>query len=73
MEGPSIVYESRISELEAQLTQIRIDLKKSQDESEMYKRRLLGEGLPLDSSEPDTIRQQLENLKRYDIAMEMYS
>ncbi|KAF4523449.1 hypothetical protein B566_EDAN010382 [Ephemera danica] len=64
MEGPSIVYESRISELEAQLTQVRIDLKKSQDETDLYKRRLLGEGLPLDSNEPDTVRHQLDQLKR---------
>ncbi|XP_060520123.1 serologically defined colon cancer antigen 8 homolog isoform X2 [Cylas formicarius] len=32
LEGPSIVYESRISELEAQLTQAKIDLKKALEE-----------------------------------------
>ncbi|XP_044590403.1 serologically defined colon cancer antigen 8 homolog isoform X1 [Cotesia glomerata] len=35
IEGPSIMYESRISELEAQLTQARIELKKAQEESQL--------------------------------------
>lgn len=30
LEGPNIVFESRIAELEAQLTQSKIDLKKVQ-------------------------------------------
>lgn len=40
LEGPSIVYESRISELEAQLTQSRIELKKSQEENQSLMQKL---------------------------------
>ncbi|KAK0161838.1 hypothetical protein PV327_008248 [Microctonus hyperodae] len=34
IEGPNIMYESRISELEAQLTQAKIELKKAQEENQ---------------------------------------
>ncbi|GJQ84229.1 hypothetical protein Trydic_g2897 [Trypoxylus dichotomus] len=61
LEGPTIVFESRISELEAQLTQTKIDLKKAQDENETFKRKLsdgtYGEGL-------DSYKKQVENLQR---------
>lgn len=40
LEGPSIVFESRISELEAQLTQTKIDLRKALEETESYKKKL---------------------------------
>ncbi|KAI4472113.1 serologically defined colon cancer antigen 8 [Holotrichia oblita] len=61
LEGPTIVFESRISELEAQLTQTKIDLKKAQDENETFKRKvsdgMYGEGL-------DSCKKQVENLQR---------
>jgi serologically defined colon cancer antigen 8 len=34
LEGPSIVFESRISELEAQLTQARLELRKAREENQ---------------------------------------
>ena len=40
LEGPSIVFESRISELEAQLTQARIELKKVREENQANLKRL---------------------------------
>ncbi|XP_043279349.1 serologically defined colon cancer antigen 8 homolog [Venturia canescens] len=40
LEGPNIVFESRISELEAQLTQARIELKKAREDNETYSKRL---------------------------------
>lgn len=51
LEGPSIVFESRISELEAQLTQARIELRKVQEENQANLRRFtenggVGEGVP---------------------------
>lgn len=62
LEGPTIVFESRISELEAQLTQTKIDLKKAQDENETFKRKvsdgMFGEGL-------DSCKKQVENLQRF--------
>lgn len=41
LEGPNIVFESRISELEAQLTQARIELKKAREENESCSKRLV--------------------------------
>lgn len=38
--GPSIVFESRISELEAQLTQARLELRKAQEENQANLKRL---------------------------------
>lgn len=62
LEGPTIVFESRISELEAQLTQTKIDLKKAQDENETLKRKttdgIYGEGF-------DSYKKQAENLQRF--------
>lgn len=40
LEGPNIVFESRISELEAQLTQARIELKKAREDNEASAKRL---------------------------------
>ncbi|XP_071449758.1 serologically defined colon cancer antigen 8 homolog isoform X1 [Hetaerina americana] len=40
LEGPSIVFESRITELEAQLSQAKIDLDKSKVECEALKKQL---------------------------------
>lgn len=44
MIGPSIMFESRISELEAQLTQTKMDLKKALDEADAYKKRSAEQG-----------------------------
>ncbi|XP_059480044.1 serologically defined colon cancer antigen 8 homolog isoform X3 [Neocloeon triangulifer] len=65
MEGPNIVFESRISELEAQLTHLKIELKKSQEEAAIYKARLANE----DFSDRPNIdlehhQRQIENLRR---------
>ncbi|XP_020282236.1 serologically defined colon cancer antigen 8 homolog isoform X2 [Pseudomyrmex gracilis] len=40
LERPSIMYESRISELEAQLTQARLELRKAQEENQVILKRL---------------------------------
>ncbi|XP_062559567.1 uncharacterized protein LOC134224257 isoform X3 [Armigeres subalbatus] len=62
LSGPNIVFESRISELEAQLAQSQIDLKKLFNENEENKRKLMqGSG---DASCADVYRKQVENLQR---------
>ncbi|XP_072762528.1 serologically defined colon cancer antigen 8 homolog [Anoplolepis gracilipes] len=40
LEGPSIIFESRISELEAQLTQAKLELRKVQEENQINLKRL---------------------------------
>lgn len=40
LEGPSIMFESRISELEAQLTQAKLELRKAQEENQTSLKRL---------------------------------
>ncbi|XP_028161481.1 serologically defined colon cancer antigen 8 homolog [Ostrinia furnacalis] len=62
LEGPNIVFESRIAELEAQLTQAKIDLKKVQEENNENKRKLAS-GL-VDSSCLDGFKRQIDNLQR---------
>jgi len=65
MEGPNIVFESRISELEAHLTQLKIELKKSQEEAAMYKARLANEDFTDRSHlELEPLQRQVENLRR---------
>ncbi|XP_067006840.2 uro-adherence factor A isoform X2 [Anabrus simplex] len=66
LEGPSIVFESRISELEAQLTQTRIDLRKALEEAETCKKKLADGHPSSDSSlgHVDSYRQQIETLQR---------
>lgn len=44
LEGPSIMFESRISELEAQLTQARLELRKAQEENQASLKRLADGG-----------------------------
>ncbi|KAJ8964743.1 hypothetical protein NQ314_004674 [Rhamnusium bicolor] len=63
IEGPSIVFESRISELEAQLTQARIDLKNAHDENDSYKRKI-NDGTILESVGYETYKKQIDNLQR---------
>lgn len=62
LSGPNIVFESRISELEAQLAQSQIDLKKLFNENEENKRKLLHGSS--DASCSDVYRKQVENLQR---------
>ncbi|XP_015108544.1 serologically defined colon cancer antigen 8 homolog isoform X2 [Diachasma alloeum] len=58
MDGPAIMYESRISELEAQLTQARIELKKAlEDKTSSLKRSDTG------ASSPEAV-VQLEQVMR---------
>ncbi|KAF5285545.1 hypothetical protein FQA39_LY16610 [Lamprigera yunnana] len=63
LEGPTIVFESRISELEAQLTQTKIDLRKALDENDSFKRKL-ADGSLSDGICVDTHRKQIEALQR---------
>ncbi|XP_018305784.1 serologically defined colon cancer antigen 8 homolog [Mycetomoellerius zeteki] len=44
LEGPSIMFESRISELEAQLTQAKLELRKAQEENQVNLKRLFESG-----------------------------
>lgn len=70
LEGPSIVFESRISELEAQLTQTKMDLRKALEEADLYKKKLADQPLssethtPFSSADCDSHRQQIEKLQR---------
>lgn len=63
LEGPAIVFESRISELEAQLTQTKIDLRKAQDENEDLRRKIAEGGF--DGSSYEFMKRQIESLNRY--------
>lgn len=64
LSGPSIVFESRISELEAQLAQTAIDLKRVTVENDANKRKIaegIGGGDPGSS---DVYKKQLDSLQR---------
>lgn len=63
IEGPAIVFESRISELEAQLTQARIDLRKAQEDNELLRKKL-SDGSQQDSNSCDNFRRQLDNCNK---------
>lgn len=63
LEGPAIVFESRISELEAQLTQTKIDLKKALEENDDYKRKS-SEGYVFDGVSFENLKHQIEALQR---------
>ena len=70
LEGPSIVFESRISELEAQLTQTKMDLRKALEEADLYKKKLADQPLNFEThsqfsaADCDSHRQQIEKLQR---------
>ncbi|KAK7869113.1 hypothetical protein R5R35_006583 [Gryllus longicercus] len=69
LEGPSIVFESRISELEAQLTQTKIELRKAQEEAEMLKKKYGGlePGSVMDSATSpgiESYKKQIDALQR---------
>lgn len=61
--GPNILFESRISELEAQLAQLSIDLKRVTDENEELKRKRAFNN-DIDSSCIEAYKKQVENLQR---------
>lgn len=66
--GPSIVFESRISELEAQLAQAEIDLKKLTQENNQNKQKLAtGECIKNDDFHTaDIYKRQIESLQKYE-------
>lgn len=69
--GPNILFESRISELEAQLAQLNIDHRKVTEENEELKRkRALNNESSLDSSCSDAYKKQVENLQRDKASLE---
>lgn len=68
LSGPNIVFESRISELEAQLSQSAIDLKRVGAENELNKRRLADGQAGGESA--DVYKKQLENMQRDKVALE---
>ncbi|XP_055849229.1 serologically defined colon cancer antigen 8 homolog isoform X2 [Episyrphus balteatus] len=70
--GPSIVYESKISQLEAELAQSNIDLRKVRGENEDLKRKLsYPVGGTLSSSlNCETHRKQIETLQMDKVALE---
>lgn len=66
LSGPNIVFESRISELEAQLAQAEIDIKKLTHENNQNKQKLAnGEGIRDDESATSEVyKRQIEMLQR---------
>lgn len=63
LEGPTIVFESRISELEAQLTQAKIDLKKALEDNENYKKKI-SDGTIFDGFGFEHYKKQIDSLQR---------
>lgn len=61
--GPNIVFESRISELEALLSQSGIDLRRLKDENELMKRKLVDSQSVNDGSS-EVYKKQLEHAQR---------
>lgn len=61
--GPNILFESRISELEAVLTQTNIDFKRIYDENEELKKKFTYGGMT-DSDCSEAYKKQIENLQR---------
>ncbi|XP_033328785.2 serologically defined colon cancer antigen 8 homolog isoform X3 [Megalopta genalis] len=68
MEGPNIVFESRISELEAQLTQAKLELRKVQEENQRNLKQMSTSCLNNDTSE---MKIQLEKALRAKYEAEM--
>lgn len=73
LHGPNIVFESRISELEAQLTQASIDFKKLSEENDKHRRLANSGSGPLDTGSSDVYKRQVENLQRYNRQIFIYS
>lgn len=64
LHGPNIVFESRISELEAQLAQASIDFKRLSEENEVNKRKMAYGSNDIGGA-GDVYKKQIENLQRY--------
>lgn len=64
--GPNIVFESRISELEAQLTQAEIDVRKLTQENNLNKEKLAnGDAIGKSgSATADVYKREIEKLQR---------
>lgn len=64
------MFESRISELEAQLTQTKMDLRKALEEADLCKKKLADQPLSFEMHSSssaagcDSHRQQIESLQR---------
>lgn len=61
LSGPNIVFESRISELEAQLAQAEIDIKKLTEENKSNKEKLASGS---NTNAPSLYNRKVENLER---------
>lgn len=71
--GPNILFESRISELEAQLAQTSIDYRKLQEENNEMKKRISYGGASdctTDHKCSEAYRKQVENLQRDKCSLE---
>ncbi|XP_024889126.1 serologically defined colon cancer antigen 8 homolog isoform X1 [Temnothorax curvispinosus] len=68
LEGPSIMFESRISELEAQLTQAKLELRKAQEENQANLKRLSESGSSESNAE---LRAELDKALRAKYEAEM--
>lgn len=69
--GPNILFESRISELEAQLAQTNIDYKKlAEENNELKRKRAFGGDSVVDNSCSDAYKKQIENLQRDKASLE---
>lgn len=64
LEGPAIVFESRISELEAQLTKTKLDLRKAQDENQSLQRQVSDTSNVYHDPNSTAIKRQVEILQR---------
>ncbi|XP_014223810.2 serologically defined colon cancer antigen 8 homolog isoform X1 [Trichogramma pretiosum] len=89
LEGPSIVFESRISELEAQLTQTRLELRKAREENQRNLGRLAERGgddaqihLELEralrerrelDSRADELQRELARIRAHEVEVEQRS
>ncbi|XP_043256708.1 serologically defined colon cancer antigen 8 homolog isoform X1 [Colletes gigas] len=70
LEGPNILFESRISELEAQLTEAKLELRKTQEESQFNLKQLSESCLKNDASKVKTQLEQALHAK-YETEMKM--
>ncbi|KYM85341.1 Keratin, type I microfibrillar 48 kDa, component 8C-1 [Atta colombica] len=68
LEGPSIIFESRISELEAQLTQAKLELRKAQEENQANLKRLFESGSSESNAE---LKAELDKALRAKYEVEM--
>ncbi|XP_046817067.1 serologically defined colon cancer antigen 8 homolog isoform X3 [Vespa crabro] len=70
LEGPNIIFESRISELEAQLTQAKLELRKAQEENQLNIKKLSEN--PFSNGNVDITTQLNQTLRaKYDAEMKV--